>query len=248
MLVPRASATGTDPIGASTQDPVAPRRAPAVRRDVEGPRLAFGRGWRRGLLVAHVVSSGAWIGIDVIVAVLVSTGWFADDLRLRSLAYQALAAFVVWPMLVSGLVCLGTGLFLGLGTKWGLFRYWWVVVKLVLNLLLCTLIVVVLQPGMDEVAVYGQQLRTGTPESTAAARLFFPPAVSLSCLALAAVLAVFKPWGTMRRPGGRGSGLAMTTETAPDGRERRRPAGATVSSRPRTVTTDDGLGPEEEPQ
>jgi hypothetical protein len=77
------------------------------------------------------------IGIDVIVAVLVSTGWFADDLRLRSLAYRALAAFVVWPMLVSGLVCLGTGL------------------------LLCTLIVAVLQPGMDDVAAYGEELRTG---------------------------------------------------------------------------------------
>jgi hypothetical protein len=59
-----------------------------------------------------------------LVAVLVSTGWFADDVELRSLAYRALAAFVVWPMLVSGLVCLGAGLLLGLGTRWGLIRYW----------------------------------------------------------------------------------------------------------------------------
>jgi hypothetical protein len=166
---------------------------------VATPRLALGRGWRRGLLVTHVVSGGAWIGIDVIVAVLVATGWFADDLELRSLAYRALAAFVVWPMLVSGLVCLGTGLLLGLGTKWGLVRYWWVLVKLVLNLLLCTLIVVVLQPGMDDVAAYGEDLLTGSPASDGAARLFFPPAVSLTCLTLATVLAVYKPWGRVRR-------------------------------------------------
>lgn len=208
-------------MSASTHGPVAPRWAPAVRGGLAAPRLVLGRGWRRGLLVAHIVSSGAWIGIDVVVAVLVSTGWFADDLRLRSLAYQALAAFVVWPMLVSGLLCLGTGLLLGLGTKWGLIRYWWVLVKLVLNLLLCTLIVVVLQPGMDDVAAYGEELLTGTPERTGAARLFFPPAVSLSCLALATVLAVVKPWGRVRRPG-----LSRT----PD------------------MTADDRLALEEEPQ
>jgi hypothetical protein len=42
--------------------------------------MALGRGSRRALLVVHIVSSGAWIGIDVIVAVLVATGWFAGDL------------------------------------------------------------------------------------------------------------------------------------------------------------------------
>jgi hypothetical protein len=59
-------------------------------------------------------------------------------LAVRSLAYRALAAFVVWPMLAAGLACLATGLVLGAGTKWGLVRYWWVAVKLVLNLVLCS--------------------------------------------------------------------------------------------------------------
>jgi hypothetical protein len=102
-------------------------------------------------------------------------------------------------MLVSGLVCLATGLLLGLGTKWGLVRYWWVLVKLGLNLVLCTLIVTVLQPGMGDVAAYGQDILTGAKRSDEVARLFFPPAVSLSCLTLAVVLAVAKPWGRVRR-------------------------------------------------
>jgi hypothetical protein len=149
-------------------------------------------------LVLHIVAAGAWIGIDVIVAVLVFTGWFSDDVALRSLAYQALASFVVWPMLTAGLVSLVTGLVLGLGTKWGLVRYWWVAVKLVLNLVLCTLILLLLQPGMDEVAAYGESLLTGTPDSDAVSQLFFPPAVSLTALTLATVLAVVKPWGRIR--------------------------------------------------
>jgi hypothetical protein len=169
-------------------------------RERVAPVMRMSRRWRQGVLTLHVLASGAWIGIDVIVAVLVGLGWFARDIELRSLAYRALATFVVWPMLVSGLMCLATGLLLGLGTKWGLVRYWWVLVKLALNLTLCALILILLQPGMDDVATYGEDLLTGAPPRSRVAQLFFPPAVSLTCLTLATVLAVFKPWGRMARP------------------------------------------------
>jgi len=152
----------------------------------------------------HIISAGAWIGVDVIAAVLVITGRFGGDPTIRSLAYRALAAFVVWPMLAAGLLSLATGLVLGLATTWGLMRYWWVAVKFALNLVLCTLILVVLQPGMDDVADYGRDLLTGSPDPTAVSNLSFPPAVSLTTLILATVLAVVKPWGRMRRRAERG--------------------------------------------
>jgi len=161
------------------------------------------RRWRQATVVVHVVSAGAWIGIDVVVAVLVAVGWFCADVPTRSLAYQALAAFVVWPMLSCGLVCLATGVVLGLFTKWGLVRYWWVLVKLMLNLVLCTLIVVVLQPGMAEVGGYGRALLTGAPDPAAVSQLFFPPAVWLTALTIATVLGVVKPWGRIARSTGR---------------------------------------------
>lgn len=177
--------------------------APADRpREV---RLPLGRRLRKATLALHIAAAGAWIGIDVIVAVLVLTGWFSGDVTVRSLAYRALATFVVWPMLTTGLVSLVSGLVLGLGTAWGLLRYWWVGVKLALNLVLCSLIVLVLQPGMDQVARYGQDLLTGHPDSGRVSTLFFPPAVSLTALTLATVLAVFKPWGRIRPGRGRGS-------------------------------------------
>jgi hypothetical protein len=146
----------------------------------------------------HSIAAGAWIGIDVIVAVLVLTGRFSGDLAVRSLAYRALATFVVWPMLAAGLVSLVTGLALGLGTRWGLLRYWRVAVKLGLNLVLCTLILVVLLPGMGEVSQYGQDLLAGDPDTGRVTTLFFPPAVSLTALTVATGLAVFKPWGRTR--------------------------------------------------
>ena len=155
---------------------------------------------RKLWLVLHLLSAGAWIGIDVIVAVLVVIGRLGGNPGLRGLAYQALGTFVVWPMLTSGLICLVTGVVLGWNSRWGLLKYWWVAVKLALNLILCALIVVVLQPGMGDVRDYGAALAAGTPTVIDVGSLVFPPAVSLTALSLATVLAVYKPWGRTRRP------------------------------------------------
>lgn len=174
--------------------------AAARSRPVRAPKL---KPWlRKSLLVVHVVAAGAWLGIDVIVAVLVGAGWFSDVPAVQGVAYQALGRFIVAPMLVAGLLCLVTGLALGLGTKWGLVRYWWVAVKLALNVALCILIVVLLRPGMADVRGYGAALSTGAPVtenmSGDPASLFFPPAVSLTALTIAITLSVFKPWGRIR--------------------------------------------------
>ncbi|WP_213012286.1 hypothetical protein [Paractinoplanes toevensis] len=154
---------------------------------------------RKFWLVLHILSAGAWIGIDVLVAVLVAIGMLGGNESRRGLAYQALGTFVWWPMLTSGLVCLVTGVVLGLGTKWRLFRYRWVVVKLVLNVGLCTLILVALRPSMPVVTAYGVAVAAGTPAVIGPTSLFMPPIVSLTALSLATVLSVYKPWGRMRR-------------------------------------------------
>jgi hypothetical protein len=173
-----------------------------VKRTAPAARWPLGRRTRQSVLVVHIVSAGAWIGIDVIVAVLVLAGWFGDDPDTRGIAYQALGRFIVWPMLAAGLTSLASGLLLGMGTKWGLLRYWWVAVKLFLNLLLCILILVALQPGMAEVRQYGEAVSAGGhPDDAVVSQLFFPPAVSLTALSLATVLAVIKPWGRIRRRG-----------------------------------------------
>src|SRR5690625_2029871 len=91
---------------------------------------------RKAVLVIHLLSAGAWIGIDVLVAVLVLVGWFGQP-STAGLAYRALGTFVAVPMLVAALVCLATGLLLGLATRWGLVRYWGVLGKLALTAVLC---------------------------------------------------------------------------------------------------------------
>ena len=153
---------------------------------------------RKGFLVVHIVSAGTWIGIDVVMAVVVFTALLADDYT-KALSYRALEMFVVWPLLASGLVCLASGIVLGLGTKWGLLRYWWVAVKLALNLVLVALVTFALRPGVSEMAERGQRFMTGEAASLAVGDLIFPPIVSPSRALVATILAVFKPGGLIRK-------------------------------------------------
>lgn len=67
--------------------------------------------------------------------------------------------------------------------------------------MLCTLILVALQPGLGEVAQYGRDLAAGTAAERDMSDLFFPPIVSLSALTFATILSVAKPWGRLRKRG-----------------------------------------------
>ena len=162
------------------------------------------RPWRLGartrkvVLVVHIVSAAVWIGIDVVMGVVIFTALLADD-NTKALCYRALKLFAVWPLLTTGLVCLASGVVLGHGTKWGLVRYWWVAIKLVLNIVLTALVLVALRPGVTEAAEQGQRFMAGEAASLAVGDLIYPPIVSPSDLLIAVVLAVFKPWGQIRK-------------------------------------------------
>lgn len=153
---------------------------------------------RKAWLVTHIVSAAAWLGIDVVLAVLVCTATLTGDRAVAATCYQALQLFAVWPLLVTGLVCLLSGIVLGLGSKYGVLRYWWVAVKLVLNVLLTALGVLALRPAVNDAVGYGRQLLAGVPLSPAP-DLTFPPIVSPACLLLAVVLSVYKPWGRVKK-------------------------------------------------
>ena len=154
---------------------------------------------RKGVLVVHIVSAGAWIGIDVVMAVLVFTALLTGSEGTRALCYRALELFAVWPLFTTGLVSLASGVVLGLGSKWGLVRYWWVAIKLALNILLTVLVVVALRPEVIEMAEQGRRFVAGEAASLAVGDLIFPPIVSPTLLLVATVLVVFKPWGRIRK-------------------------------------------------
>jgi hypothetical protein len=157
-----------------------------TRAPTHAPTLPLARPVRRTVLVVHLLAAGTWIGVDVVLGVLVLTV-LGGDPTLVPAALQVLP-LLFWPLLTAGLVSLLSGLLLGLGTRYGLLRHWWVAIKLALNLVLVTLVVVLLGPGLRAAPTLG-------PDPT----MVFPPAVSLTALTAAVVLSVVKPWGRVRR-------------------------------------------------
>ena len=71
--------------------------------------------------------------------------------------------------------------------------------KLVLNIVLTALVLVALGPEVTEAAEQGRRFAAGEPASLVVGNLIFPPIVSPTALLIAVVLAVFKPWGLMRK-------------------------------------------------
>jgi uncharacterized membrane protein len=153
---------------------------------------------RKLTLVLHLASVGSWIGLDVAMAVLVFTAMGTGDAGTRTLSLRALELVTVWPMLLSSLACLVTGVLLAYGSKYGLTKYWWVVVKLGINVLMSILVMVALRPGVADVAAQSRTEEAGGPPATPI-DLIFPPIVSPTLLLIAVVLSVFKPWGRLRK-------------------------------------------------
>ncbi|HMA47607.1 MAG TPA: DUF2269 family protein [Frankiaceae bacterium] len=151
------------------------------------------------MLITHIAAAGAWLGIDVAMAVVVFTAMVTDDPATRAFSLRALEVFTVWPLLIAGLVRLLSGAVLGLGSRWGLVRYWWVSVKLVLNVVLTALVVVALRPEVTRLAGQARRWVAGEPATLDVANLLYPPIVSPVALLIAMTLSVVKPWGRIRR-------------------------------------------------
>jgi hypothetical protein len=155
-------------------------------------------GSRKALLVAHIAAAGTWLGIDVVLGILVFTALFggADT---AAAAIVGAGMFATWPLAAAGLVCLGTGILLGLGSKYGLVRYWWVAVKLVLNVVLVTLVLLLLAPELGLLAVSARDALGNGRELPDLTGMVFPPVVSTTAVLFAMTVSTFKPWGRARK-------------------------------------------------
>lgn len=166
------------------------------------------RGPRRALLVAHLVTSIGWIGADFVLLALALTGLSTDDPELARASYTAVGIFVPVVIVPAALLSLATGVLLSVGTKWGLTRYVWIVVKLVITVALTIAVFVLLRPQaaqiVAEASEAGSAQRFLDGIGDARSGLLFPPVVSGTALLVATVVSIYKPWG-MTRWGRRGS-------------------------------------------
>ena len=161
-----------------------------ARRPRRGTRLP--PRWRKALRATHVTVSVGLLGSDAAVLVLTSAGRLGSDPVTVYPAAHLIGAILLLPLAVAALV---SGVVLGLLTPWGLLRYWWVVLSLVITAGGTVLAALVLVPGLGAAA---SAALAGEPVADATG-LVRDSGAACCVLIATVVLSYVKPLGTVRR-------------------------------------------------
>jgi len=149
-------------------------------------RAPLGRTGRKITLVLHVLSSVGWFGVAALVAFLLLAATTTGDAAMaRSLSRSVETS--VWLSVPLGLVAAATGIVLGLGTKWGLVRYWWVLLKEVIVVPVVLTDLFVVAPGAHDAAL-----------GNLSGRILDPAIAHCVVLTTATVVSLVKPFGRLR--------------------------------------------------
>lgn len=150
-------------------------------------------GLRKLALTTHVASSVGWLGAVaafVGIAVVGLASHDAQQVRAAYLVMEPIAWFVLLPLALASLV---TGLVQSLGTTWGLFRHYWVLFKLVINIF-ATLVLLLYLQTLDHLGDVAAD-PTSDLDAVRSASPLVHAALALLLLSVATTLAVYKPRG-----------------------------------------------------
>ena len=148
---------------------------------------------RKLALTAHVTASVGWVGAVVVFLALAVVGLASDDaqtVRGVYLAMEPAAWFVLLPLAFTSLL---TGLVQSLVTAWGVFRHYWVVFKLVINVL-TTIVLLMYMQTFRYMADVAAEPSVDLPVVRNPSPLLHAGA-ALVLLLVATTLAVYKPAG-----------------------------------------------------
>jgi hypothetical protein len=97
---------------------------------------------RKLVLSIHLVVSVGWIGAGCAYLALDLTTVRTDDPDLLRSAYAGMDLVVQSVIVPLAIATLLTGIIISLGTRWGLFRHYWVVISLLLTTLATVVLLV----------------------------------------------------------------------------------------------------------
>jgi uncharacterized membrane protein len=157
----------------------------------------MGAALRKLMLTIHIIVSVGWVGAVLAYIPLDVTAATSDDAPTLRVAYSAMDTVARWVLVPLALAALATGVWISLGTTWGLFRHYWVIV----SLLLTTIAVVVLLVETQVISYYAGVARdaSATDADLRALGNTLPHSVGgLAVLLFTLVLNVYKPRGLTR--------------------------------------------------
>jgi hypothetical protein len=149
-------------------------------------------GVRKFALTVHLTSSVGWIGAVAVYLALGVAAVTSPETQTIRAAWTAMEVTGWWVIVPLAIAALLTGLMMSLGTHWGLFRHYWVLISLGLTVL-CTVVLVVHMPTVTATAPLAQTAQGA--DLRALGGDLFHPAVGLLVLLAITVLNVYKPAG-----------------------------------------------------
>src|ERR671931_1101198 len=154
--------------------------------------MTMAPGLRKIVLTVHLTSSLGWIGAVVASLALGLAAVTSRDAQTVRAAWTAMELTGWWAIVPLAIAALLTGLVMSLGTHWGLFRHYWVLISLALTVL-CAVVLVLHMPSVSALAniartAEGADLRALGGDLS-------HPGVGLLLLLAIAVLNVYKPAG-----------------------------------------------------
>jgi hypothetical protein len=153
----------------------------------------------KAVLTSHISFSVGWLGAVVVFLVLAITGLTSSDMQLTraSLISMDLAAwFVIVPFCLLSLL---TGIIQAVGTKWGLFKHYWIVVKLILTVASTLLLLLHLQPISYLANAARSANFTNTIYTEEIINLISKTGAAILALVFITTISIYKPWGKIPR-------------------------------------------------
>jgi hypothetical protein len=147
---------------------------------------------RKFALTAHLTFSVGWIGAVIAYLALVVAAMTSRDSRTLQavwIAMELIGWYVIVPLALAALL---TGLVMALGTPWGLFRHYWVVLSLVLTILATIVLLVHMLTVSD---VTGRAAETPSAAVGGLPGEFVHAGVGMLVLLVIQVLNMYKPRG-----------------------------------------------------
>jgi hypothetical protein len=149
-------------------------------------------GIRKFALMIHLTCSVGWMGAVVAYLALGIAAVTSPEAQTVRAAWTAMDVTGWWAIVPLAIAALLTGLVMSLGTQWGLFRHYWVLISLALTTL-SAVVLVLHMPTVSAMARLAQNL-DGADLRALGGDLFHPTTGLLVLLAIA-VLNVYKPAG-----------------------------------------------------
>lgn len=153
---------------------------------------------RKAMLTSHVSCSVGWLGSVVVFLALAVAGLVSADPGQVRAAYMSLDLTVWYVIVPLSIATLITGILQSLATQWGLFRHYWVPMKLFLTVPATTVLLIHTRPVgflANEAAVVDL---TGGDLVPARVQLIVAAGVAVLVLLVATVLSIYKPRGVTR--------------------------------------------------